>query len=421
MMPGLRGVGKTTILYQLYNHLTKQKDISPDNILYLDVHDLKSIFDADIRNVFERYLEDFHKTDLVNLDEKIFLLVDEAQLDKNWANYAKLLFDQTSNVFSVFTGSSALSLNMNADATRRITREKIFPCNFKEYLLLKHDINLSRNNFKDLILKNPSQSIDNAIDCEKDIKKDLIQLSNDPEIEFKKFLLSHGFPFALNLDELTTHIQTNDIVERIVIDDLKQFKVFNNGTNDLILRMIAYLAVKKPGSTSASAISQSLNLNIRTVNNILSALEMSDLIFSVNAYGGAGKMLKKPQQHFFLTPSVKASLNYRVGRYDLNHRKCYAALVENLVASNLLRLSDETMQALGIFYDADKGGVDFIVRHLDRVIPIEVGVGKKTKSQLTRAMNKYDADWGILISNRTSGIEYKKNVIYVPIITFALM
>ena len=386
---------------------------------------MQSIFDAGIMDVFERYLEDIQKTTLVNLERKVFFLVDEAQLDNNWANYAKLLFDKSFNVFSIFTGSSALNLNMNTDATRRIAKKQIFPCDFKEYLLLKHNINLSKNNFRDLILKGP-QTVQKAIECEDEIKRDLIHLPNDLEIELKKFLHAHGFPFSLKVDEVSTHVKTYDIIERIVFDDLKQFGDFKNGTNDLIMKLVASLpsttcADISCRSTSASAIAQSLNLNIRTVNNILSALEKSELLFSISAYGAAGKMLKKPAQHFFAAPSIKAALNFRVGRYDLNHRKCYATLAENMVATSLFKLSSETMQALGVFYDADKRGVDFVVKHLDRTIPVEVSVGKKTKSQLTRAINKYDGEYGILISNRTSQISFEGDVIYIPLLTFALM
>ena len=61
------------------------------------------------------------------------------------------------------------------------------------------------------------------------------------------------------------------------------------------------------------------------------------------------------------------------------------------------------------------------MKHLDRIIPVEVGIGKKTKSQLTIAKNKYDADMGILISNRTSTIKFENGVLYIPLLTFALM
>ena len=40
----------------------------------------------------------------------------------------------------IFTGSSALSLELNVDAGRRSKRESIFPMSFSEYLLLKYDV-----------------------------------------------------------------------------------------------------------------------------------------------------------------------------------------------------------------------------------------------------------------------------------------
>lgn len=122
-----------------------------------------------------------------------------------------------------------------------------------------------------------------------------------------------------------------------------------------------------------------------------------------------------------MTSSLKSAQNYRIGKYDLNHDKCYATLLENQVASSLYRLSKETQESLGIFYDSKKKGADFIVKHLDKKIPIEVGIGKKTKSQVKKAMNRYDCDYGILVSNRTSEIEFINNVLYVPILTFALI
>lgn len=421
MMSGLRGVGKTTILYQLYDYLINQRNVSENNIFYLDLHDLKSVYDVGIKEVFDLFLEVFHHSIPANLNEKVFLFVDESQLDGNWANYGRLLFDKTFNIFMIFTGSSALKLELNADASRRITKEQLLPCSFQEYVLLKHGVNLSKNNFKELILNPGPSTVDDAMECENIIKGDLIKLDNDPQLELKKFLHSQGFPYALNISEIDTHRLTNDLIERVVQEDLKQFASFNNDTNGNILRLISYLAAKKPGTTSSSALAQNLNLNIRTVDSILVALEKSQLIFSINAYGSAGRMLNKPKQHFFLTPSIKSALNYRIGRYDLNHEKCFAALVENMVASLLNRLSDESFQSLGLFYDANKKGVDFIVKYMDEVIPVEVGIGKKTKSQITRAKNKYNADFGILVSNRTSQIEFKNDVLYIPVLTFALM
>lgn len=420
VMPGLRGVGKTTILYQVYNYLINN-NIDYKNIIYLDIFDLKSTYDTSIKEIFEIYLKEKHETTIANLNNKIFLLVDEAQLDKNWAKIGKLIFDKTFNVFMIFTGSSALELEMNTDATRRITKEQIFPCNFQEYLNLKHNINLSKNNFKELLFKYNINTINEIINCEKIIDKDLFNLDNDLEIELKKFLHSQGFPFALNIKEEYIHQTTNEIIKKIVHNDLIQFKKFNKVNDNEILRIITYLATKKPGTASNIKLSQITNLNVKTINNILTTLKQTQLIFSIPAYGTSGKILKKPLQHLFLTPSIKTALNYKIGRYNLNHIKCYATLAENLVASILYKLTEETMFSTGLFYDSNKKGVDFIFKTTDRTIPIEVGVGKKTKSQLTKAITNYNADFGILVSNRTERIKKEKNIIYFPLSKFALI
>ena len=110
---------------------------------------------------------------------------------------------------------------------------------------------------------------------------------------------------------------------------------------------------------------------------------------------------------------------FEIGRYNLNNKKCLATLAETLVASSLYKLKLLRHNFIGLFYDPKKSGVDFLVRNIDKIIPIEVGVGKKTKSQLTKAINNYNSDYGILISNRTFSIKKENNIIYIPLRTFS--
>jgi len=66
--------------------------------------------------------------------------------------------------------------------------------------------------------------------------------------------------------------------------------------------------------------------------------------------------------------------------------------------------------------------VDFIIHRLfNKIIPIEVGRGKKDRKQITHAMNNYNAEYGIIISNKTFKIEKEEDIIYIPIQTFALL
>ena len=66
--------------------------------------------------------------------------------------------------------------------------------------------------------------------------------------------------------------------------------------------------------------------------------------------------------------------------------------------------------------------VDFIVqRGFNKPIPIEVGIGKKGKSQIKSAIRRYKSDYGIIVSNSSERIEKEDNIIKIPVRTFSLM
>ena len=90
MLPGIRGVGKTTLLYQAYYYLLNEKHILPDQIIYLSCDDLNNIVDIYLNNQFN--------TQLRLLDKEIFLLIDESQYDKNWSMSGKIIYDRSEKI-----------------------------------------------------------------------------------------------------------------------------------------------------------------------------------------------------------------------------------------------------------------------------------------------------------------------------------
>ena len=55
VLPGLRDVGKTTILFQVYEYLLKEKNINQQNILYFACDRLRRTGEADIFDVVNYY------------------------------------------------------------------------------------------------------------------------------------------------------------------------------------------------------------------------------------------------------------------------------------------------------------------------------------------------------------------------------
>ena len=98
-------------------------------------------------------------------------------------------------------------------------------------------------------------------------------------------------------------------------------------------------------------------------------------------------------------------------------------LLENLVASLLFNArNNENYFEFDIFFEYGKNTVDFLIKKgFDNPIPIEVGLGTKNKRQIKKSMNKFNSEYGIIISNTTRTIQKDDDIIYIPIKTFSLL
>ena len=92
------------------------------------------------------------------------------------------------------------------------------------------------------------------------------------------------------------------------------------------------------------------------------------------------------------------------------------------MATSLYKLQISKKDGFGLYYDSRDGGVDFIVKSFNnKPVPIEVGIGKKSKKQITKAIKRYKADYGVVISNKTDHIVMDENVIFIPVETFSYL
>jgi len=423
IMPGLRGVGKSTILFQLYNYLTKQKRISQEKILVLFADELKKYFGIGISDAVRVFTEDIMKTDLSSLKEKIFILIDEAHFDREWDLGVKIIYDRSKNVFVLVTGSSALSMEMSADVARRCIRGPLFPLNFSEYMILKYKFFPEKNAtqvIRNLISNCSETAIKQASELWHRINIKSIRENINLKREFESFLMKGGFPFGLTTEEKMTYERINGMIDRIVEKDILSLKSFSSETRNLITRIIYFLAIQKPGGVSDAKLSQRFQASSRSIREILDILEKTHLIFSVKPYGGAGRITRKPWKYYFLSPSINAAIRYELGMLDILDREMLGTLAENLVASTFFRIR-ENLYGVGIFYDPERGGADFLIQKgVDEIIPVEVSIGKKRRSQISRAINKYGAEYGVIVSN-TNDIKNENNIIHIPITFFSFV
>lgn len=430
---GLRGIGKSTILFQTYNRLVSgrffkdaepTKEVPRNNILYvsLDQALLQIQYSDSVSPLYEsvrRFVEEMHGKTLETLNERIFILVDEAQFDKKWASAAKAIFDSSKNVFLVITGSSALALNIDTDTARRAIKEPLFPLSFMEYQMLKNRVFPAAGTaeaLKKLVLTNDAShvnSLNRSLSSMLEVcKKKRLNI----EGEFIDYLTFGGFPHSLSSTKEVTYRKLLDMITRIVTQDLPAVSNFETNTQPEILRIIGSLAIPGPGEISHNKLSQNLGIPISKVKGIIDALEKTHLIFSVKPFPNIqAQGLSKVFKYYFLSPTLLTSIRHLNGKTNFtNHDQ--GALWESAVASNLLKLGHTTGTIYQLFYDPRKEtNVDFLLQNplSGEVIPFEVGLNKGD-TQISNAIEHYKSTHGVLISD-FSKISVENKIIKVPI------
>lgn len=427
VLPGLRDVGKTTILFQVYEYLLKEKNINQQNILYFSCDRLRRTGEADIFDVVNYYCETLHNSIIETLTQPVFILIDEAQYDKQWALNGKIIFDASKNIFMIFSGSSALKLSNNPDAARRLLNIPIYPLTYSQHLKLKYGD--YKNNISDpLIQMIFDGEINNSAEIERRIINIYSHFQNYDISEWKTFLEFGGFPssFYQNTDDITKKIV--NMIEKVVMTDMNNIEGINTDTQNLAFQILNYFAFQNPGEVSIGSLSNLFDAKKPLVTKVINILEKTQLIFHIEAFTSSVKRTTKPNEYFFATSSLKHILSLDVGNAILEDETAYfGKLLENYVASSFHNLDNKSKMSYKIYYDDSKKkssdkNVDFIVqRGLEKPVPIEVSCGDKDKSQIKHAINRYKSTHGIIISKTTTNIVKKDNIIYLPPEIFAFM
>lgn len=418
VMPGLRGIGKTTLLWQIYRHL-KDNGVPDTCLFYLPVDEMRTFLGKSIAEVLQTYAEVVHRTSLTGLEQKVFLFIDEAHFDPNWSATLKVVYDKNPKIFILATGSAALALTIDTDASRRALVEHAFPLNFTEYLIMRyHEFppKYTRDKVYEAILLGP--------DLADDLARHIISVQamiDAPVQKFEDYVYEGGLAFCITerRDRVAILNKCADVVNRIITNDLPIIKNVTRETLITAGKILQFMALKTPGEFSQNKLANVLGVSPTTVNDLLEALEKAEAIFPVLPYAGAKRTVAKPWKYYFMTPTLMTSILHKLGRLDRTDKQVFGILVEHLVASYLYRMQQTTNRPQGIFYDIQEGGADFLIRDQGKIIPIEVTTSTSGGiDQVKHSMEKYDSPHGILLSSREN-VAVEDNIVNIPLWVFA--
>lgn len=415
VIPGFRGVGKTTLMAQLGTEY--QNKVA--KLLFLSIEDAKNLFDAGIAELMSAY-EEILGNNLESIKEPILIFLDEIQSDPKWAVTLKSLFEKTSNIFFCCTGSSALILQTTTNLARRAVFEKMPPLSFTEYEMIKNGVHPPKIKEKIRQAVYCSKNAEEVYRKLRSLKAPIYQYWTKVNKADIKTHLSYGtLPFAFIMpNEAAVYDAISLLLDKIIKQDLPMLGSFDSNTLGVVKRIL--FAIAENDTTSLNTLEEKFKINRLTIANIFEALEKAELIIKIPAYGANMTIAKKANKYLFMSPAIRMSFFYFTGQ-ESTYLTRQGKLLEDSIGSHLYR--EFIIRGQGaIRYDSECGGADFVLQILNnKQIIIEVGMGDKGKKQIMTSMKKINSDYNLIFSNSELKIDEDRKTIFIPLEYYFLM
>lgn len=420
IIPGLRGVGKTTALAQIYLKLLKDRgDI---HLLYVSLDEAKEYLNADLVDIvkeFERILGKSYE----EINKPVFLFLDEVQTDPRWTVVLKSIYDRSKKVFIFCSGSSALELQTNPDVARRASFEKLYPLSFIEYQILKNSEypieNLKSNLIQSIYYSNNANEVFEKL---KNLEPKIKEYWSKPKVKrdsIEHYLSSGTLPFTL-METTNAHLydSVNILLDKIIKNDIQNLGKFDKDTSDSIKRLLFLLADSDIFSTTK--LSEVLDINKLTIARIFEYLEQAELLIRVLPYGANIGKVRKPSKYLFMCPAMRMAL-FNIAGILGTFQMRMGKLLEDLSAMHFYK--EFVIPRIGsLCYDSSQESADFILQIANkRQIAIEVGMGNKGIKQVINTMKNIKCDYGIIYADENLFPDESSNIVKIPLDYFLLM
>ena len=416
IIPGFRGVGKTTLMAQVCSDF-KKKDFQ---VFFLSVEDLRNYLEVGINEIifaFEKIIGE----NLESVKKPILIFFDEVQVDPKWAITLKSLFERTSNVFLCSTGSSAIILQSTSNIARRAIFEPMTPMCFSEYQMIKNKIypipGLKKEIRQAIYFSESDKDVYNKLSrLESQINSYWSKINRN---DIKKYLSYGTFPFTLIMpDEVSIYNNISLLLDKIIKQDMPTLGSFDQDTLGIVKRIL--FAIAENDITSLSVLAEKFSINRLTIANIFDVLEKAELLVKIPPHGSNMTIANKPNKYLFMSPAIRMSFFYFTGN-ESTYLTRQGKLLEDSVGSHLYR--EFILRSDGIIrYDSAKGGADFILQiGNNKKIVIEVGLGNKDKRQVISTMRKIKSNYGIIFSDTGLKFDKETNIVSIPLDYYFLM
>lgn len=325
---GIRRSGKSTLMLQFAKKMIEEKNLPPQNMLYVNFEDLRFLGEYSpelLNNIYEVYLQNLKPSG------KPIILLDEIQNIVGWEKFVNSLQERgAASIFVSGSNSHLLNSELSTVLTGRQLTLKIYPLSFREFLAF-HKINISG-------------------------RLDVVRQKNKLREVFGEYLKFGGMPKTVFLkteaDKNTIlrnyfeDIMNRDLLGRFKIRQAEKLRILAKFYLTNISSLISYNRVK-----------DFLKIPLATVERFSEYLTTPFLLYFLPRFSYSLKEQSVNPRKVYaadlgLRNAISFSFNADQGR-----------LLENLVFLSLLKKEEE------VYYYKTKNNleVDFLVRKRQKI------------------------------------------------------
>lgn len=425
---GPRRVGKTTIMFQMVEHLIKELKIDKKRVIYTSMDNayLQNASEEVIRDTLSVYSKYVLKEELSRLKSKIYVFLDEIQYVDDWQKKLKSWFDYKYKIKFIVSGSSSMLIQKGAThLIGRMHERIIFPLKFSDVLdygKKEREYYQIGNQIREAFCNSVKKKNINHV--WKEISSMSYKLAKkEPEMEriLSEFLIKGGYPELLDRKNyVECSIELKDtILSKSILDIVERHGIRNTG---LIRYLIALIASKSGSRITHNGISQDLGIERPTVVSHLDYLESAFLISKSGFYSKKMPVGERKEKKYYMNDV--GMRNSMVGMMNESLLKSPEAGIaaETLAFDHTKRLkffmSNHLSAEISYWY-SDAGEIDMI---LD-AIPIEVKyqgrIAESDAAAISHFIRKHKSPFGIIVTK--DRLELSGKILYMPLRLYLLM
>jgi len=432
---GARRVGKTTLLYQLIEELLSKT--AKENIMILNLDDLSlNITSENLEKIFGVYATNIIKKPFDELDDKIYIILDEVQSLKNWQDILKKWFDFGYKIKFIVSGSSSIDIQEDSSSTLvgRIHQQIVLPMKFLEFVRFKDSHHIFEEKLKSInkelreALKQSVQEKNPQIfySVINNAQKTLIADENKFLTWLNEYLIKGGYPENVGIDDLTTCGE--NLRQYLYMTLYKDIIKLSNVRDPKSLESL-FLIIAKNSSDKFNRTNVANTLGIKrntTLNNYIDLLKKAFLISESTFYSKSAKKQARRETKMYVNDI--GIRNVYAGTFNqeiLANPTELGTILETIMADHTKRLKFNLESSMfpSMYYWHNGHEVDIVIELFLTPIPFEIKYRENVTTSELKGLKKFNDEFNppLALTITKNQLEIHGNVIFIPAWLYLLM